>query len=802
MHLTKENFKRDFKERLEISLGTQFCDAADTDIYLALGGLVRKYITSNWMNTNERYRKSDIKQVYYFSMEFLLGRQLESNLINLGILDICKEGLADLDIDFDTIKEVEKDPGLGVGGLGRLAACFLDSMASLEMPGHGFGIRYKHGCFQQKILDGYQIEMPDDWLSTGFVWEVKEPGDALEIRFGGKITEEWTKEGLKIHHEGYESILAVPYDIPIVGYNNNTVNTLRLWGAKSMQKEFDFALFDRDRHMEMANKNDGAETISQTIYPDISDKQGRLLRLKQQYFLSSAGIQSIVKSFKEKDIKINCLDKYIAIQINDTHPALVIPELMRILVDIEGLDWDDAWGITTGCVAYTNHTIMPEGLEKWPIHVFKGLLPRIYRIVEEINERFCRNLWGRYTGDWDKISRMAIIADGYVNMAHLAVVGSKSVNGVSKIHSEILKKQVMLDFYNHSPLKFNNKTNGITHRRWLLKANPKLSHLITDSIGPGWKSNPMDLVQLKKYKQDQAFLEELDKIKLDNKRRLAKDIQDNQNINVDPQSIFDIHVKRIHAYKRQLLNIMNVINLYNHLKEREIDIMPRTFIFGGKAAPGYTLAKQIVKLINSVADKINKDKTTREILKVVFIENYRVSNAEIIIPAADVSQQISTTTKEASGTGNMKFMMNGAITIGTMDGANVELAEAVGEENMIIFGLTKEEVMDYYTNGGYDSMEVYNKDKEIKKIITQMRDGTLSPNYGEFDAIIYSLLEENDQFFVLKDFHSYTAAQNRINNLFKDKDSKLRMALQNIAASGIFSSDRTIGEYAEGIWGL
>lgn len=800
MHLSVATFQKDLREEIKQCMGIELEEAGTSTIYLALGNLVRKYTTENWISTNRRYKKTQEKQVYYFSMEFLLGRLLESNLMNLGILEVCREGLKGLGADLDEISALEKDPGLGNGGLGRLAACFLDSMASLDIAGHGCGIRYKYGFFQQRIVEGYQMELPDDWLKTGLVWEVKKPDKAVEVRFGGRVEEEWTQKGLKTRHEGYDTVLAVPYDIPVAGYNNDTVNTLRLWSAEPMQGEFDFELFNRGHHMEAMGPKNGAEVISQVLYPDDQFEQGRLLRLKQQYFLVAAGLQSIIRTFKKKCIDIGYLDEYITIQINDTHPTLVIPELMRILMDEEGLSWDDAWGITTRTIAYTNHTIMPEALEKWPVDLFKKLLPRIFRIIEEINERFCRELWNRYEGDWDRISRMAIVADGYIKMAHLAVVGSKSVNGVAKIHTEILKKQVMSDFYYYFPYKFNNKTNGITHRRWLMMANPKLSNLITEGIGLGWTRNPEDLIQLKKYARDGSFLKELDRIKTENKQRLIKDVLESQGIAMNPDSIFDVHVKRIHAYKRQVLNIMNIINLYNRLKNGENSICPRTFIFGGKAAPGYRLAKQTIKLINSVAEIINNDPVSKDVLKVVFIEDYRVSKAQIIIPAADVSQQISTTTKEASGTGNMKFMMNGAITIGTMDGANVEMAEAMGKENMVIFGLSEDQVMNYYIKGGYNSMEMYERDDRIGKIITQMQDGTFSSYTDEFDSIIHSLLGENDQYFVLKDFDSYVEAQERMDKLFKDKTLQLEKSLMNIAASGIFSSDRAIDEYATGIW--
>ncbi len=801
MLISKENFKQDLIAELKECYGTELRDAPKLNIYLAIGDIVRKYTMENWIKTSKRYNSSKEKQIYYFSMEFLLGKLLESNLINLDILDICKESLKELGIDFNEINEIETDQGLGNGGLGRLAACFLDSMASLNIAGHGSGIRYKYGFFQQRIIDGYQVEAPDNWLRTGEVWEIKKPDKAVEIRFGGYIKENWDSGKLKIIHEGYDSVLAVPYDTPIVGYKNKTVNTLRLWSAESMHKDFDFALFSRGEYVKAVEEKYNAESISQILYPSNEFEQGKQLRLKQQYFLVSAGIQSIIRTYKKRKLDIYRLDEYISIQINDTHPTLVIPELMRILMDEEGLSWEDSWRITTNTVGYTNHTILPEALEKWNIIMFKELLPRIYIIIEEINERFCKGLWDKYRGDWNKISRMAIIADGYIKMAHLAIAGSKSVNGVAKIHTEILKNQVMSDFYHDTPYKFNNKTNGVTHRRWMLISNPALSRLITDAIGPGWIRNPMELANLNQYINDYSFLDKLGEIKRNNKLELINKIKATQNIDINPDSIFDIHVKRIHAYKRQVLNVMNIINLYNRLKENpNLDITPRTFIFAGKAAPSYRLAKQIIKLINCLADLVNNDKTIQDKIKVIFMEDYKVSSAEIIIPAADVSQQISTTTKEASGTGNMKFMMNGAITLATLDGANVEIKDAVGSDNIVIFGLTENEVVHYYLHGGYNSIEEYKKDHRIMEIINQISNWSDEEGLDQFDEIINSLLEQNDEYFILKDFDSYVSAQDRVDMLYKDKYGWLQKSLRNIAASGTFSSDRTILEYAKDIW--
>lgn len=803
MELSVQVFKEDFLRKLRETRGVEVENASPSDLYFALASLIKRYASENWVKCNKKYQETSEKQVYYFSMEFLMGKLLSRNLMNLGVLDICRQGFFELGINLDEIEEVETDQGLGNGGLGRLAACFMDSLASLEIPGHGCGIRYKYGFFQQKIVDGNQVEVPDYWLKTGYIWEVKKPDKAVEVAFGGRVRESFEDGRLKFYHEDYEPILAVPYDIPIIGYKNGTVNTLRLWSAEPIQREFDYTQFSRGEYVKAVENKYNIEAISQVLYPDDNHEEGKQLRLKQQYFFVSAGLQSIIRHFKKKGKPLHELDEHIAIHINDTHPTLVIPELMRILVDIEGLSWDLAWETTIRTVSYTNHTILPEALEKWPIDMFRSLLPRIYMIVYEINERFCRELWNRYPGDWDKVSRMAIIADNYVKMAHLAVAGSHSVNGVAKIHSDILKKQVMSDFYNFYPYKFNNKTNGVTHRRWLLKANPKLAALISNTIGNEWVKYPTDLIKLGRYLDNEPFLEKLREVKRWNKERLAKYIFDTYGIEINKDSIFDIHVKRIHAYKRQLLNIMNIMNLYNRLLEDPtLDIIPRTFIFAGKAAPGYRLAKQIIRLINALAAKVNSDERINNKIKVVFIEDYKVSLAEIIIAAADVSEQISTTTKEASGTGNMKFMMNGAITVATLDGANVEIRDAVGDENIVIFGLTEKQVMNYYTNGGYVSKDIYESDQRLKTIIDQLSNGFLTSNPEDFSDIVDSLLVHNDEYFVLKDFDSYVNAQDKIDRLYRDTFEWENMSLFNIARSGVFSSDRTIMEYATDIWGL
>ncbi len=801
MEISKDRFKEDYLKKLTTMHAKSFELATNSDRYSALGSLIRDYATMDWIATNKEYAEKNTKQVYYFSIEFLMGRLLGNNLVNLGLEKVCEEVLNELGCTLKELKSAEPDAGLGNGGLGRLAACFLDSMASLGIPGHGCGIRYKYGLFQQKIVDGYQVELPENWLREGNVWEIRKADKAVEVRFGGDIKAWYEGERLQFSHENYESVLAVPYDTPIIGYNNKTVNTLRLWSAENPEKDFDLTFFSKGDYMKAVEQKYSLEAISQVLYPDDTYEEGRKLRLKQQYFFVSAGLQSIVRTYKHSNESILDFDEKVAIHINDTHPAVAIPELMRILMDQEGLDWDTAWKITTNTISYTNHTILSEALEKWPIEMFKPLLPRIYMIIEEINERFCRELWNRYTGQWDKISRMAITADGYVKMAHLAIVGSHSVNGVAKIHTEILKKQELVDFYHFYPYKFNNKTNGITHRRWLLKANPGLAQLLKDTIGTGWTKHPTDLIKFLKYQDDPAVQDKIRTIKYNNKLELAKIIKDKYSIEVAPDSIFDVQIKRMHAYKRQLLNVFHIMYLYNQLREDpKRDMVPRTFIFGAKAAPGYQLAKQEIKLINTLADKVNNDKTIGNRLKVVFMEDYKVSLAERIIPAADVSEQISTTTKEASGTGNMKLMMNGAITVATLDGANIEIRDEVGDDNIIIFGMTEKEVLDYYRYGDYKAVEVYNSDPRIKTIVDQLVNGFFPVGNVEFLDIYNHLLLHNDEYFVLKDFNAYVEAHRQVDELYRQKTRWTRMCINNIAHSGVFSSDRTISEYATGIW--
>ncbi|GKU84787.1 glycogen/starch/alpha-glucan phosphorylase [Niallia sp. NCCP-28] len=794
MFTNKEAFKTYFLQKLEMTYGKTFEDSTSSDHFQILGHMIREYVSTNWINTNEAYRKNQGKQVYYLSIEFLLGRLLYHNLINLGIEKVVTEGLNELGINLRDIEEIEHDAGLGNGGLGRLAACFLDSLATLNLPGHGFGIRYKHGLFEQRIVDGYQIELPEQWLKHGQVWEVRKEDLAVDIQFWGNI-DMYEKDGkLQFRHLNAETVTAVPHDVPVIGYDTTTVNTLRLWNAEPA------SLLAKDVNDIMRYKRE-TEKISEFLYPDDANDEGKILRLKQQYFLVSSSLQSIIKNYKQQYKDIRNFHQHISIHINDTHPVLAIPELMRILLDNEGLPWEEAWEITKNTISYTNHTTLSEALEKWPIYIFQPLLPRIYMIIQEINERFCNELWDKYPGDFHKIENMAIIAHSMVKMAHLALVGSYSVNGVAEIHTEILKTREMNDFYQFFPQKFNNKTNGITHRRWLIKANPKLTQLVTDTIGSEWIHQPGQLNELLHFQQDNGFLQQLASIKQENKIQLAKIIKESNGITVNPESIFDVQVKRLHAYKRQLLNVLHIMHLYNRLKENpNLDITPRTFIFGAKASPGYYYAKKIIKLINSVADKVNKDKTIQDKIKVVFLENYRVSLAEHIFPAADVSEQISTASKEASGTGNMKFMMNGALTVGTLDGANIEMKDLVGDDNIFIFGMNADEVLGLYQNGGYRSTEYYHHDKRIKEVVDQLKNGFFHDTNNEFDPIFDSLLIENDQYFVLKDFHSYENIHQVVDETYQNQQKWLQMCAINIAKSGHFSSDRTIKEYADDIW--
>ena len=738
-----ESFKSAFLEKLETMYGKSFKDSTTRDQYNTLGHMVREYMNSQWIATNERYRSGDQKQMYYLSIEFLLGRLLGSNILNLGIRDVCEKGLFELGISLHELEEIEADAGLGNGGLGRLAACFLDSLASLNLPGHGCGIRYKHGLFDQKIVDGYQVEFPEQWLLHENVWEVRRYDQAVEVSYFGNVEPLEIDGRLEFRHTNAEVIMAVPYDVPVVGYETSTVNTLRLWNAEPVpfpQNCKDILKYKRE-----------TEAVSEFLYPDDTHDEGKILRLKQQYFLVSASLQNIVRMHRERHGSLRQLHEKIAIHINDTHPVLAIPELMRILLDEEKLTWEEAWHITTQTISYTNHTTLSEALEKWPIHIFKPLLPRIYMIIEEINERFCHELWDRYSYDWKRIEDMAIIAHDLVKMAHLAIVGSHSVNGVAKIHTEILKQREMRLFYEFYPDKFNNKTNGIAHRRWLMKANPQLTNLISEAIGEEWKKEPIKLQALQTLQHDTSFQEKFAEVKQERKEILAERIHNKMGITIDPNSIFDVQVKRLHAYKRQLLNVLHILYLYNRLKEdASFSFYPRTFIFGAKASPGYYYAKKIIKLINELARKVNTDPYVSQYMKVIFLENYRVSLAEDIFPAADVSEQISTASKEASGTGNMKFMMNGAITLGTLDGANVEIKDRVGDDNCFIFGLTAEEVLHYYQNGGYRASDYYHHNMHIKKVVDQLTNGFFAQSGAEFEAIYDSLVIQNDEYFVFE----------------------------------------------------
>ena len=803
MQITKEQIKQDYLKRLTFTFAEGVNEASIDHKYMALGKLIKDYVTEGWAETNRAYINNKCKQTYYFSMEFLIGKLLDTYLINLGIRDLCSEALAELGIDLDELAAMEPDAGLGNGGLGRLAACFMDSMASLSLPAHGCGIRFKHGLFKQKIVDGYQVEKLDDWLKTDFVWEVKKANRGININFGGNVYMKKIGNKLQPVYENCEVIRAVPYDVPIVGYNTKNVNTLRLWSAEIDESDINLSTLQRGDYLRYLEHKYSVEEISQVLYPDDSSESGRRLRLKQEYFFVSAGIQTIVNRFKKLGEPITELHNYIAIHINDTHPAVAVAELMRILLDQEGLEWEEAWRITVKTMAYTNHTIMAEALEKWPKDMFEKLIPRIYMIVEEINRRFCLEVSKKYYGDWNKINNMSIISNGNIKMANLAIVGSHSINGVAWLHTEILKHRELKDFYEMYPERFNNKTNGITHRRWLIKANRDLADLLVEKIGPEWVENPLQIKKLMDYVDDKEVLKRLGEIKYKRKVEVAEFVKKSYGIQIDPNSIYDIQVKRLHAYKRQLLNIFNIINLYNELKaDPKKDIVPRTFFFGAKAAPAYYLAKQIIKLINCVADKINNDPEINGKIKVVFLQNYGVTLAEKVIPSGDISEQISTASKEASGTGNMKFMMNGAVTMATLDGANVEIDQAVGRDNIVVFGLTSEQVMNYYAHGGYNAYETFSSDPRLQLIINQLQNGFFGVGPQEFNLILKNLFDTNDEFFVFKDFDSYVKAQEKVNDLYKDKESWLRVSLINIANSGIFSSDNTIKRYADEIWNI
>jgi starch phosphorylase len=798
----KEGFKKEVVSNVKTLYRKPIEEATPQQVFQAVCYAVKDDIIDRWIATHKEYEKKNAKTVYYLSMEFLMGRALGNNLINLTYYDAVKEALDELGFDLNFIEDQEPDAALGNGGLGRLAACFLDSLATLGYPAYGCGIRYKYGMFKQGIKDGYQLEMPDDWLKDGNPFEVKRSEYAVEVKFGGYVKVENRDGKTCFIQEGYQSVRAVPYDLPVIGYGNNVVNTLRIWDAEAIQ-EFCLDSFDKGEYEKAVEQANLAKTIVEVLYPNDNHYAGKELRLRQQYFFISASVQRAILKFKEKNKDIHKLPDKVTFQMNDTHPTVAVAELMRILMDEEGLEWDDAWDITTRTCAYTNHTIMAEALEKWPIELFSRLLPRIYQIVEEINRRYVLKIQEMYPGNQDKVKKMAILYDGQVKMAHLAIAGSYSVNGVAALHTKILEERELKDFYEMRPEQFNNKTNGITQRRFLLHGNPLLASWITDKIGDEWITNLPHLKKLKVYVDDEKCQQEFMNIKYQNKIKLAKYIKEHNGVEVDPRSIYDVQVKRLHEYKRQLLNILHVMHLYNRLKtEPEFDMYPRTFIFGAKASAGYKRAKLIIKLINSVADVVNNDESIEGKIKVVFIENYRVSNAETIFAAADVSEQISTASREASGTGNMKFMLNGAPTLGTMDGANVEIVEEVGIENAFIFGLSAEEVMKYEREGGYNPMDIYNNNQAVRRVLTQLIDGTYAPDDPDRFRDLYDSLTKEDVYFILKDFDSYAEAQQRVDAAYRDEKGWAKMAMLNTACSGKFSSDRTIEEYAKDIWKL
>ena len=806
--LNKVEFKKEVEDYLKVLFRKSISEADEQQKFQAVAYAVKDFIVDQWMATHRTYEEQDVKTVYYLSMEFLTGRALGNIIINLKGNQAIKEAIEELGMNLDVIEDQEPDAALGNGGLGRLAACFLDSLSTLGYPAYGCGIRYKYGMFKQVIENGYQIERPDDWLKYGNPFEIKRPEYAVEVKFGGYVTIRKDECGRdKFVQENYQSVRAVPYDLPIVGYNNNVVNTLRIWDAEPIDT-FNLDSFDKGDYQKAVEQENLARTICEVLYPNDNHMACKELRLKQQYFFVSASIQRAVKKYMEKHDDIHKIHEKVVFQLNDTHPTVTVAELMRILMDEYNLSWDEAWDITTKSCAYTNHTIMSEALEKWPLELFSRLLPRIYQIIEEINRRFVLQIQAAYPDDNSKVEKMAIIYDGQVKMAHLAIAASFSVNGVAKLHTEILKHQELKDFYEMMPEKFNNKTNGITQRRFLLHGNPLLAQWITDKIGDDWITNLKHLDELSVYVDDERSQKEFMNIKYKNKVRLAKYIKEHNGIEVDPRSIFDVQVKRLHEYKRQLLNILHVMYLYNKLRQNPgMDFYPRTFIFGAKASAGYQRAKSIIKLINSVGDVINNDASINGKIKVVFIENYRVSNAEIIFAAADVSEQISTASKEASGTGNMKFMLNGALTLGTMDGANVEIVDEVGKENAFIFGLSSDEVIAYEHNGQYNPRDIYNSDADIRAVLTQLVDGTYSQgNFEEFRDIYNSLLDGQggrpDMYFILKDFRMYAEAQEKVEAAYKDEKKWARSAMLNTAKSGKFSSDRTIEEYAKEIWHL
>ncbi|MBQ9365102.1 MAG: glycogen/starch/alpha-glucan phosphorylase [Schwartzia sp.] len=779
--------------------GRDIDELSDQEIYRTIAATVKEMLSENWIKTNSTYDRTQTKQIYYFSVEFLLGRLLNSNLINLGVKDLMTEALGGLGISLGQYYDEEADAGLGNGGLGRLAACFIDSMAALALPGHGCSIRYHYGLFKQQIVGGQQVELPDTWLRDGFAWEYRKPDKAVNVRFGGNAYMKEMEDGsLELVHEGYTEVLAVPYDVPIVGAGNHTVNTLRLWNAEVGRDFTTYGTLTQGELLERQQYRQFVNNIVSFLYPDDSSFEGRRLRLIQEYFFVAAGVKSILRHLMKTGLSPYQIADKVGIHINDTHPALAVPELMRILVDEGKVEWEEAWDITKRTIAYTNHTIMPEALEKWSVDMLKPLLPRIYMIIEEINRRFLIDVRKRYPNDEQKVRELSIIENGQIHMARLAIVGSHSVNGVAAIHTDILKHTTLKEFNDYYPGKINNKTNGITHRRWLIGANSELAEMLDSVITPVWRKEPSRMADLAKHLDDKELLERVARIKMTRKKILARWVREKMNIHVNPDTIFDIQVKRIHSYKRQLMNIFHVIYLYDRLKKGELKdaYMPTTFFFGGKAAPGYYIAKETIRLICAVSDVISRDKDMKDLLQVVFIENFGVSLGEMVYPAADVSEQISTASKEASGTGNMKFMMNGAITLGTLDGANVEIRDEVGDDNCVIFGLTAQEVIDHYAKGDYSAWNEYHNNESVRRVLDRLIDGT----YGDFDSLYRYLLDNNDEFFIMKDFDAYKKAHEEICRRYKNKDAWRRSMLMNIARSGKFSSDRTIREYARDIW--
>ena len=796
----KEVFKAAYINKIEEVSGDCLEESSVQKQYQALAEVLMDDITTRWAKSNTCYNKHKDKQVYFFSIEFLIGRLLKTYINNLDIEELVTESLDELGLDYDAIQNMESDPGLGNGGLGRLMACYLDSSAALGVPAHGNGIRYKYGLFEQGIINGEQVEVADNWLKDGYPFEIRKPEKSVIVKYRGEIHAENINGNLTFIHENYEPIMAVPYDVPIMGYHNETVNSLRLWGAEPLE-DFDLPSFNQGQFLDAVRHKSEAESISQILYPNDNAFDGKLLRLKQEYFFVCAGLKRIVRRYKK--FNHNSMDGFsdkICIHINDTHPALCAPELMRILIDEEGLGWDEAWKTTVAAISFTNHTVLPEALEKWPVEMMKDLLPRIHMIIEEINHRFTDELYAKYPNNMQRNYNLSIIKDGMIHMASLAIVGSHSINGVAALHSKILREETFKDYYEVFPERFHSVTNGVSPRRFLMKSNPDLKDLINESIGHAWETDLFQLKRLLTYEDDPVFLDRLNAVKLANKVRLGAHIQRSIGITIDPNSVFDIQVKRIHEYKRQLLDALYILYLYNRLKENpNLEIAPRTFIFAGKAAPGYYYAKQVIRLINSIAKMVNSDKTIHDKIKVVFLANFNVSLAEIIYPAANISEQISTAGKEASGTGNMKFMMNGAITLGTMDGANIEISEAVGPDNIVTFGLSSDEVSHYQKFGGYRSLDVYEHDPRIQEVLRQLIDDTLGSGLN-FQTIYDSLLLHNDTYFVLKDFSAYVDGQKRVDELYRSKKTWTKISLNNIAHSGMFSSDRSIRDYQREIW--